>query len=51
KKQSPATISAQALGWVDEATKSVTPPLYPSTTFERNTDLSYHDGRCYTRAD
>ncbi|AXO16848.1 PLP-dependent transferase [Thalassospira indica] len=51
KKQSPATVSAQALGWVDEATKSVTPPLYPSTTFERNTDLSYHDGRCYTRAD
>jgi cystathionine gamma-synthase len=51
KKQTPATIAAQALGWVDETTKSVTPPLYPSTTFERNTDLSYHDGRCYTRAD
>ncbi|HBU97437.1 MAG TPA: cystathionine gamma-synthase [Thalassospira lucentensis] len=51
KKKSPATITAQALGWVDDATKSVTPPLYPSTTFERNTDLSYHDGRCYTRAD
>ena len=51
KKQSPATITAQVLGWVDDATKSVTPPLYPSTTFERNTDLSYHDGRCYTRAD
>ena len=51
KNQKPATITAQALGWVDDATKSVTPPLYPSTTFERNTDLSYHDGRCYTRAD
>ena len=51
KKQSPATITAQALGWVDDATRSVTPPLYPSTTFERNPDLSYHDGRCYTRAD
>ena len=51
KKQSPATITAQALGWVDDATRSVTPPLYPSTTFERNTDLSYHGGRCYTRAD
>ena len=51
KKQSPATIAAQALGWVDDTTRSVTPPLYPSTTFERNTDLSYHDGRCYTRAD
>jgi cystathionine gamma-synthase len=46
-----ATIAAQALGWVDETTRSVTPPIYPSTTFERNTDLSYHDGRCYTRAD
>ncbi|MCC9622586.1 PLP-dependent aspartate aminotransferase family protein [Thalassospira sp. MA62] len=51
KNQSPATLSAQALGWIDETTRSVTPPLYPSTTFERNTDLSYHDGRCYTRAD
>jgi len=49
--QHPATVAAQALGWVDETTRSVTPPLYPSTTFERNTDLSYHDGRCYTRAD
>lgn len=51
KKHAPATLTAQALGWVDDATRSVTPPLYPSTTFERNTDLSYHEGRCYTRAD
>ncbi|WP_341363846.1 MULTISPECIES: PLP-dependent aspartate aminotransferase family protein [Thalassospira] len=51
KKQNPATITAQALGWVEETTRSVTPPIYPSTTFERNTDLSYHDGRCYTRTD
>ncbi len=49
--QHPATVAAQALGWVDDATRSVTPPLYPSTTFERNTDLSYHEGRCYSRAD
>ncbi|AUG52633.1 trans-sulfuration enzyme family protein [Thalassospira marina] len=49
--QHAATLAAQALGWVDETTRSVTPPLYPSTTYERNTDLSYHDGRCYTRAD
>jgi len=51
KKQQPATITAQALGWVEETTRSVTPPIYPSTTFERNADLSYHDGRCYTRTD
>ncbi|MFH1804618.1 MAG: PLP-dependent aspartate aminotransferase family protein [Pseudomonadota bacterium] len=51
KTYRPATFTAQALGWVDEATRSVTPPIYPSTTFERNTDLSYHDGRCYSRAD
>jgi cystathionine gamma-synthase len=45
------TFTAQALGWVDEATRSITPPIYPSTTFERNADLSYEGGRKYTRAD
>ena len=45
------TLTAQALGWADEDTHSIVPPLYPSTTFERNADLSYKDGRKYTRAD
>jgi cystathionine gamma-synthase len=45
------TLCAQGLGWIDEVTKSVTPPIYPSTTYQRNADLSYHEGRVYTRAD
>lgn len=45
------TLAAQALGWTDEETRSVVPPIYPSTTFERDPDLTYKDGRKYTRAD
>jgi cystathionine gamma-synthase len=50
-KISKRTYTAQALGWVDEATRSIAPPIYPSTTYERNADLSYESGRKYTRAD
>lgn len=45
------TLTAQALGWVDAATRSLAPPIYPATTYERNADLSYESGRKYTRAD
>ncbi len=40
---------ARALGWIDPATRSIIPPLYPSTTFERNRDLSFDQGREYLR--
>lgn len=35
----------------DDASRSVTPPIFPSTTYHREPDLSYPDGRGYTRAD
>lgn len=53
-EQSPArpeTMAAQALGHVDDATGAIIPPLYPSTTYERDPDLGYARGRCYSRAD
>src|SRR5579875_3143382 len=51
KNVHPATISAQALGWVDEQTKAVIPAIQPSTTFIRDPDNQYRSGRIYARAD
>jgi cystathionine gamma-synthase len=47
----PATVAAQALGWIDETTKAVAPPLHPSSTFIRDADNQYRSGRNYSRAD
>jgi cystathionine gamma-synthase len=47
----PATIAAQALGWVDETTRAVSPPLHLSTTYLRDEDNLYRSGRNYARAD
>ncbi len=47
----PATVAAQALGWIDETTKGVSPPLHPSSTFIRDADNQYRSGRNYARAD
>jgi cystathionine gamma-synthase len=47
----PETAAAQALGWIDPQTRAVVPPLHVSTTFERELDNSFHDGRSYARAD
>ena len=48
---SPETLAAQALGHADPATGALTPAISPSTTYERELDGSYHEGRVYTRAD
>lgn len=48
---SPETIAAQTVGGVDEGTGAIIPPLYPSTTYQRDKDLGYSHGRCYSRAD
>jgi cystathionine gamma-synthase len=48
---SPATIAAQGLGWVDERTRAVAPPLHLSSTFQRDADNQYRSGRNYARAD
>ena len=45
----PESIAAQALGWVDEKTKSVVEPIYTSTTFIRDADNQYRNGRVYGR--
>ena len=45
----PATLAAQALGLVDPTTRSLVPPIYPSTSYERAPDGSYPGGHTYTR--
>src|SRR4051795_37414 len=46
-----ATLAAQALGWIDERTRAVAPPLHASSTFLRDEDNQYLSGRNYARAD
>ena len=47
----PESIAAQALGWVDEKTRAITPPIHVSSTYLRDTDNQYRSGRIYARAD
>jgi cystathionine gamma-synthase len=47
----PETLAAQALGHIDAITGAIIPPIHPSTTFERDGDLGYSKGRCYSRSD
>ncbi|MGH6871954.1 MAG: trans-sulfuration enzyme family protein [Rhizomicrobium sp.] len=47
----PETIAAQALGWIDETTKAVSPGIAMSSTFVRDVDNGYRSGRAYARAD
>ena len=47
----PESIAAQALGWIDDATRAITPPLHVSTTYLRDPDNQYRSGRVYARAD
>ena len=47
----PDSIAAQALGWVDESTRAITPPLHVSSTYLRDADNQYRSGRVYARAD
>jgi cystathionine gamma-synthase len=51
KTWAPATLAATALGWVDEATRAVSPALHLSSTYERDEDNGYRSGRVYARAD
>ncbi len=47
----PATLAAQALGWIDEQTGAVVLPVHTATTFLRDPDNQYRRGRNYARAD
>src|SRR5258707_8545533 len=42
-------MAAQALGWIDEQTKALIPPLHPATTFIRDPDNQYRAGYSYGR--
>src|ERR1700722_15586791 len=45
----PATMAAQALGWIDESTKALIPPVHPATTFIRAPDNQYRTAYSYGR--
>jgi cystathionine gamma-synthase len=47
----PETLAAQALGWVDEKTRAISPPIHVSSTYVRDPDNQYRSGRGYIRAD
>jgi cystathionine gamma-synthase len=49
KTQSPATIAAQGLGWIDEKSRGLVPGVQVSTTYIRNPDNTYVDNRNYSR--
>lgn len=48
---SPQTIAAQGLGWIDETTRAVSPPVHVSSTYLRDPDNLYRSGRNYSRTD
>ena len=50
-KLQPESIAAQALGWIDSATRAITPPIHVSSTYLRDPDNRYRSGRVYARAD
>ena len=47
----PDTLAAQALGWIDETTRAVVPPIHASSTYLRDPDNQFRSGRAYMRAD
>lgn len=48
---SKASLLAQAMGKIDEATRAVTPPIHVSSTFIRDPDNQYRSGNIYGRPD
>jgi cystathionine gamma-synthase len=49
KRHRKATLAAQGLGWIDEATKAIIPPVYFATTYIRDPDNQYRTGYSYGR--
>ncbi|RUO25220.1 cystathionine gamma-synthase [Aliidiomarina minuta] len=45
------TTSAQALGLIDQGTKSLVLPTYSATTYQRDADNQYTSGNVYSRDD
>jgi cystathionine gamma-synthase len=51
RKLKPATLAAQALGWIEPTTRAVVPPIHVATTYQRDPDGLYRSGRGNSRAD
>ncbi len=51
EKFSPASLAAQAMGWIDPVTKAVVPPIHMASTYLRDEDNAFRSGRIYARAD
>jgi cystathionine gamma-synthase len=49
KRRHKATLAAQALGRVDEATRSIIPPIFLTSTYIRDPDNQYRTGNIYGR--
>jgi cystathionine gamma-synthase len=45
KTVKPESIAAQALGWIDDKTRAITPPIHVSSTYLRDPDNQYRSGR------
>jgi cystathionine gamma-synthase len=45
----PESYTAQALGWIDEQTRAIVPPIHVSSTYIRDADNQYRSGRMYMR--
>jgi cystathionine gamma-synthase len=45
----PESVVAQALGWIDENTRAINPPIHVSSTYLRDADNEYRSGRVYMR--
>lgn len=45
----PESFTAQGLGWIDEKTRAIAPPVHASSTFQRDADNGYSSGRVYMR--
>jgi cystathionine gamma-synthase len=51
KDFAPASLAAQAMGWIDPVTRAVVPPIHMASTYVRDEDNGYSSGRIYARAD
>ncbi|MGV3711444.1 trans-sulfuration enzyme family protein [Pseudolysinimonas sp.] len=45
----PESYTAQGLGWIDEKTRAIAPPVHASSTYLRDADNGYSSGRVYMR--
>jgi cystathionine gamma-synthase len=49
KSHKPESIAAQALGFIDDTTKEIVGQIHTSTTYIRDADNQYRNGRVYAR--